>query len=681
MATTAELRIPVTVDGRTTVATFGQIEAAARKAAQAAADVGRGAVAGTDLVAQAQARLVAAQQELTAARQYDAQFRDAAFRAENGGIQASIAANAARARAVQAVTAAERELEQARQRATQGPSRDAGEFDQRTTRLAIQGIEDRKERQLAATRQTLQAEVEAINQIIARRQSLGELTEQQARQAREYARQLGENALAAQTSGAAREGGRSDRVAVNAQGAITSLAQGLQDASYARNIGEVARYAGNNLAQFATQAAYTATAAKATGQTLIGALAGAFTGPGGVVLAITAALSILPALITYLGRSAEAQRQAAEAAREHSAALNEQAVEIRSLTGARAAAAAQEKREQLAQLEEQLEANREAQQRLGPNGAAPILAEYDRRRANISRLPVFSFRPTEEVQLEQTAVRLRTEENRILENIDTVTGSIRVAEARATYDLGTRLALRRQEAQTLAETGANEERLAQVREEIRRDEDTLARRLQTGQYDPDTIERRAATAARTAEREAETARNRQARLGAQVAREQAALRAELAVAATREGVAREIAAAAKLRDERYAIARQDATLRLAVEAAYQRDVSRIREADERARTDRQIAALEQVAQARQQIDAAIGVGEDELAQQQIDNIRANALFAASTAADRLKGLDNIQASTADLVALIQRGTLADAEAFANRAGESEQVQQIGRAHV
>jgi len=595
VATTAELKIPVSVDGRTTVATFGEIEAAAKKAAAAAADVGRGSTGKAD-----------------------------------------------------------------------------AEFEQRTARLAIQGIEDRKERQLAATRLTLEAEVSAINQIIARRQALGELTERQAQQQREYVRQLAAEARAAQATPdpANREGGRSNSAAVNANGALTSLAQGLQDASYARNFGEAVRYAGNNAQQFVTQLGYVAAAARTAGTSVRAELVGALTGGGGLILAFTAALAILPAVINYLNREEEAQRRAADAAREHSAAIRDQIRELRSLSGARAASAILNQRQTLEETEAALANLRVQQARAGD---AAVLAARTARlnQPYVERQSRTTVDSATEAR-ERAALLREQQVTQLLRDQETSRNGIAEAERRGQRDLGTRLGLLEAEAETLGNTGANAARLLQVNQEIREIRDTQAQRLQTGQYDPATIERQAEIAARRAR----TAAERQARRDAHVAREQAALRADLAVAATRQGVAREIAAAAKLRDERLVIARQDATLRLAVEAAYQRDVSRIREADERARTDRQIAALEQVAQARQQIDAAIGVGQDELARRRIAAIQAEAVVAAGIAADRLKQTDQIEASVSDLVALIQRGTLADAEAFAARAGETEELQRV-----
>lgn len=149
-------------------------------------------------------------------------------------------------------------------------------------------------------------------------QSVNALSDTQ-RQGAETTRRLGDElervSTTTTTASAATQGlGRSSSLA---QQIGIGLGRTLQDTAAAGlDLGNILRYSGNNAIELAGQFSALRAEGAAAGLTLRQSLAGAFTGTGGVVLAVGAAVAILPALISYLGGSEDASQGAASAARE-----------------------------------------------------------------------------------------------------------------------------------------------------------------------------------------------------------------------------------------------------------------------------------------------------------------------------------------------------------------------------
>lgn len=608
MATAAELRIPVVVDGRQAVASFGQIQQAAAQARERVADE----VAGS-----------------------------------------------------------------ARVQATAGQA--AAELERRRIALVLQGIEDTTERRVASINLTSALEQQAVQKLIDARVKAGEITLQQGVQLRDQFERIGEAARSAQIGGLERNLGAVAGRGRNASEAVVSLARGLEDASYAGgNFGQIVRYAGNNVAQFVTQLGYARAEAQAAGKSVAGSLVASLAGPAGLVLALAAAqvaLPIVQRLVRGLGEDADESADRVDKLVGSITAVNR--------TPIRLTLDDTEARARIPVLEQQI---REARQRLAASGSATsgqgVLGGSVGGQVQQSLGRVVQL--TQEQRREEEA-RLATQES-ILEGLQE---QVRQADAlkgvqaelnrqgfvpQALIDEASLNAMRAGRERDLEEArrayeerkemaAGNAEALALVEAEY-----AERRREINERYD-----KQAQTAAARANRQRVRELTRAEREAAQVAREQGALRAQLYVDALADGFDREKEQLRQQRDERLAVARGDAALRLAVEAAYERGVEALRRRTARERVDRERANLAAVVEARESAYDELGRTEAEAAQATVDRVRAGAEASAALFAERAAVLGLTTVAEADLAEAIRTGTFAEAERLAVLAATNEEL--------
>lgn len=299
----------------------------------------------------------------------------------------------------------------------------------------------------------------------------------------------------------------------SAQQILFGLVQTTQDVTAANgDWGLAMRYSANNLVQLSQMAGLLATQAAAAGTTMRATLLASLAGPTGLIVAGGALVSLLPSVVSWLGRTGDAQRQAAASTREHSSEVQQLIGDLKRLSGARAYAVVEQLRTEadlaggeLRSLDGQIAQVQARIERMKTAG------QFDRATGNAGQTRVL----TSEGRAALAELnRLEGERTKTLRNQLAASAAIERTETRNRSNLGYRVAALTAERDAMAEAGQDATALTA---ELRALEGQLDRLRGTGDFDPERMARAQAALARardaaerkdtrTAERAADEAR-------------------------------------------------------------------------------------------------------------------------------------------------------------------------------
>lgn len=549
----------------------------------------------------------------------------------------------------------------------------AAELERRRIALVLQGIEDETERRVASINLTSALEAQAVEKLVRQRLAAGEITKKQAGEIRAEFDRLGEAARKSQVGRVEGQLGGVARQGRNASEAVISLARGLEDASYANgNFAQIVRFSGNNVAQFVTQIGYAKAEAAAAGMTVRQSLVASLAGPAGLLLALAAVQVALP-IVT--GMLAEAGGEAAVTADEMSRAAQEAinlALETDNLTLSKAEEAeayrdvlkAQVERIEQGLRRERAELNELITSTSGVERATGVL------RAQQDGLNEAIRAGTRNLEYYRTELQRVEDELRLFELKKQAVDNLRTTKP------------------GIGETDSERRAREQAEREAERERQ---RRANASRAEANREARRRQTEARQLARQ-------QAREARQDAIERARLQQQLLVLSYEEGFDREKQQLFQQRNERLVIAGRDASLRLAVEAQYQRDLDALRTKTAQALLSRERANLDAVYQARSQAYDRLGRTDEEAAQADIERARQLADDEARVYGERYAVLERQAerfysdeeeraaavgrirteraAVEADLATVVREGTYAEAERLAVLAAEDEALRPL-----